>query len=802
GIASDDTSGDDLSLNDLRGGISRAMDELNGKRFDFVGFDACLMGQLEIYAALTPFADVAIASQELTPVQGWPYTEWLNSLVDQAEGGNLSPDESAGAETGRQLVDLFLNYYGDIYPSEFVSMAAVDLTQIPAVNDQFDNLLDTLDGDLPQHVDELSQLRAGSETYARAYGINAELYASIDLHHFAQLIHQEISNDEVFKASSDLMASIETAVISAGRGRGLAEAHGIAVHFPDSSAAKNPSYAIEADQIRWNQFLDRYHSAANETNIAPPVIDILSGLAEEAYGIANLPYQSFRIRGIAIEEVALWGGIYIDAGDGTQKRQLLEYDPLIPEPTYNASGQSRFIWQDGIHEDFFIWSTEVTYLTDGTNGQFVVMWPTSRSLNAAESGLNLRTVEGIYTDQTAGKAYQANLVFDQSTQTLQQIWGFANGNEPFEILPRPGDSFQPYNFFLDGFDALVKEAGVALTFDANGNLAYDWRPVPSGSYFLGFSAENNAGRSPITLQDFSVTNPTFEEASTKGYLDPYLGYQFSIPDSWYRPTYRDEILFTTNLDGSISMQLTVFPNSAGADAELLKEETLNQFGAVDILYEEDVVIADQAGKSTAYGYFDQNNEPRTGLFLTFSDDSNGFVIDFDGLQANESSTLAAAALVQESFAFKTNGIGLFPSSWPVIDIDTLSIPQPEDFITEPESNGWQRFRARGDNRIFLAIRQEEVADQSTLETLNRLSDVASAGVSNYEQTPEFNLALGNKIWLKRYFTYQNESGEGIRGFVMVTRDKERFIIAWGEGASENFAQLDTNVFGVMLAETH
>ncbi|MBK8430928.1 MAG: hypothetical protein IPL28_06355 [Chloroflexi bacterium] len=30
---------------------------------------------------------------------------------------------------------------------------------------------------------------------------------------------------------------------------------------------------------------------------------------------------------------------------------------------------------------------------------------------------------------------------------------------------------------------------------------------------------------------------------TIAYLDPYLGYQFNYPADWYRPTYRDTLLY-------------------------------------------------------------------------------------------------------------------------------------------------------------------------------------------------------------------------------------------------------------------
>ena len=46
----------------------------SGKKLEFIGFDACLMGNLEVAAMLAPFAEYMIASEESFPAYGWDYT--------------------------------------------------------------------------------------------------------------------------------------------------------------------------------------------------------------------------------------------------------------------------------------------------------------------------------------------------------------------------------------------------------------------------------------------------------------------------------------------------------------------------------------------------------------------------------------------------------------------------------------------------------------------------------------------------------------------------------------------------------
>ena len=45
----------------------------DGNKFDWIGFDACLMGMLEVADVLSPYANYMIASEELEAGSGWNY---------------------------------------------------------------------------------------------------------------------------------------------------------------------------------------------------------------------------------------------------------------------------------------------------------------------------------------------------------------------------------------------------------------------------------------------------------------------------------------------------------------------------------------------------------------------------------------------------------------------------------------------------------------------------------------------------------------------------------------------------------
>ncbi|MBP5331979.1 MAG: hypothetical protein J6Y89_09025 [Lachnospiraceae bacterium] len=65
---------DSLDLKDLDEALAGALNG-TGKRFDFIGFDACLMGTIETANILTTYADYMYGSEETEPGSGWDYTE-------------------------------------------------------------------------------------------------------------------------------------------------------------------------------------------------------------------------------------------------------------------------------------------------------------------------------------------------------------------------------------------------------------------------------------------------------------------------------------------------------------------------------------------------------------------------------------------------------------------------------------------------------------------------------------------------------------------------------------------------------
>lgn len=126
-IAFDDSSKDFLDTADLRQAFAAAQ-AATGARLDLIGMDACLMAMVEGAYELADYADYFVASQEVEPMDGWPYAPILTTLNEEP---GMAPRKLA-----EQIVREFArSYRAATRLEEAVTQSALDLTCISATVD-------------------------------------------------------------------------------------------------------------------------------------------------------------------------------------------------------------------------------------------------------------------------------------------------------------------------------------------------------------------------------------------------------------------------------------------------------------------------------------------------------------------------------------------------------------------------------------------------------------------------------------------------------------------------------------------
>ncbi len=129
GVCFDEVFGyDSLTLPELDKALNDSYDCMTEK-FEFIGFDACLMATLETANILVPYANYMIASQETEPGGGWDYTA-LSSYLSYA------PDTD-GLELGKQLGEAYYKHCRFAYSEGNSTFSVTDLSKVDALLESF-----------------------------------------------------------------------------------------------------------------------------------------------------------------------------------------------------------------------------------------------------------------------------------------------------------------------------------------------------------------------------------------------------------------------------------------------------------------------------------------------------------------------------------------------------------------------------------------------------------------------------------------------------------------------------------------
>lgn len=120
-IAFDDSSKDFLDAQGLRQALGAA-EQATGVHLDIIGMDACLMAMVEGARELAPFAGYFIGSQEVEPMDGWPYAPILAAL-------NTEPGMTPDALADRIVHEFARSYKAQTRPiqEETVTQSAIAL---------------------------------------------------------------------------------------------------------------------------------------------------------------------------------------------------------------------------------------------------------------------------------------------------------------------------------------------------------------------------------------------------------------------------------------------------------------------------------------------------------------------------------------------------------------------------------------------------------------------------------------------------------------------------------------------------
>ncbi|MCS7180154.1 MAG: clostripain-related cysteine peptidase, partial [bacterium] len=226
-VCYDDTSNDYLSMKEVRSALSN-------NYFDLIGFDACLMGMIEVATEIKEFANIFVSSESPETTEGWNYTGFLLSLKNNPNA------------TAEELTFYIIN------STNQETLAGIKLNKIGQLNQKLNQLLNeiiNLNDYLPIFLAREETLIFDSE-FADIYNFWENYYLIAENYNIKNLIEefQIIFNQAVIcdKNPND-------------------KAYGLTIYFPSYFSSIDPGYnentIIFPKETMWDEFLYSFFSS-------------------------------------------------------------------------------------------------------------------------------------------------------------------------------------------------------------------------------------------------------------------------------------------------------------------------------------------------------------------------------------------------------------------------------------------------------------------------------------------------------------------------------------------------------------
>ncbi|NJN19551.1 MAG: hypothetical protein HC822_26560 [Oscillochloris sp.] len=520
--------GDLLLLNEMSAAIGAARDIAGIDQFELIGFDACLMGHIEVLAAMAPHTRYVVASQEVEPAVGWAYAAFLGELSD-----NPAMD---GAELSETIVATYIDQDQRIVDDEAraafaeetfgtdeasaedvaaelgidITLSAYDTAMVP-------DLLATLDV-LAYALNDADQYAvAEARTYAQSFeNVFSEDGPSpyIDLGHFAELLH-DMDDESVSAAVDALLAALGETVIAERHGDDRPGATGLSIYFPDSElyegeASGADAYATVSDNFAidslWENYLNSHYFGADlGADVTPSGSIDAPGASEITVAELELSADEINIADTVIVSTEVSGEyigfIYAFVGYYNPEDDTI----LIADSDYIDAGESREVggvfypdWGDegGVLIEYE-WEPIIYGIDDGVGDgvSFALLAP--EDYGAADDSATY-SVDGMYTFASGEQRYARLSFKDGELLKIVAFSGQSAQGAPRVIAARSGDSFTIYDQYIllnsdsDDPEEYYQEEGATLTF-GDEPWSVEVLTAPTGDYVLGIQAEDLDG---------------------------------------------------------------------------------------------------------------------------------------------------------------------------------------------------------------------------------------------------------------------------------------------------------------------
>jgi hypothetical protein len=242
------------------GALGKSLAELRLERVKrenvVVGFDACLMGMVEVFDEIEPYVGWVVAAADEIPDTGWPYTGVLRVL-------GKCPDTQP-QDLAKTIVDICARWYSkynyitgeelesDDRSGAKVSFAACGLSNSSAVRDSMRALTTALRAG----IRDISAWNAVKE--ARDFAEDLSEKAYVDLYAFCSGLARLTEYPELRDAANNVIYALNDSIAafqfsSSYPQKYLKDARAVSICFPESDELVG---SIPDIQVNWRSYID------------------------------------------------------------------------------------------------------------------------------------------------------------------------------------------------------------------------------------------------------------------------------------------------------------------------------------------------------------------------------------------------------------------------------------------------------------------------------------------------------------------------------------------------------------------
>ena len=186
------------------------------KRIDIIGFDACLMGMMEVVYQLKDHAKIVVGSQESEPGDGWDYKAILTYIANNPEASNES--------ISQEIISSFIRSYSGKNKDLTLSGIRTDkLSYVACLMDDFAHAILSHEHDISVRV-SLFSIYAATQKFEKNY---------LDLCHFTNLAKEYYSQNDsnIVEKAKNLLVGLDELIVE-NQTHNFENANGISVYLP------------------------------------------------------------------------------------------------------------------------------------------------------------------------------------------------------------------------------------------------------------------------------------------------------------------------------------------------------------------------------------------------------------------------------------------------------------------------------------------------------------------------------------------------------------------------------------------